>query len=69
MSNNECFTCDDFNPKVITVLTGKFDLTNVNNMAFYIYFYSRQPKFRLIRIRLNRSQIIYIYTQRSSGLR
>ena len=29
-------------------------------------FYSRQPKFRLIRIRLNRSQIIYIYTQRSS---
>ena len=31
--------------------------------------YSRQPKFRLIRIRLNRSQIIYIYTQLSSGLR
>jgi hypothetical protein len=26
-------------------------------------------EFRLIRIRLNRSQIIYIYTQRSSGLR
>jgi hypothetical protein len=32
-------------------------------------FYSRQPKIRLIRIRLNRSQITYIYTQRSSGLR
>jgi hypothetical protein len=32
-------------------------------------FYSRQPKFRLVRIRLNRSEIIYIYTQRSSGLR
>ena len=33
-------------------------------MAFYISgpkFYSRQPKFRLVRIRLNRSQIIYIF--------
>ena len=33
-----CFTCfTDFNPNVIHMfLTDKFDLTNVNNMVFYI---------------------------------
>ena len=35
MSNSMtgCFTCDP----ILILLTGKFDLTNVNNMAFYIY--------------------------------
>ena len=32
-----CFTCDPILiPSNTHVLTGKFDLTNVNNMAFYI---------------------------------
>jgi hypothetical protein len=39
MSNSMtgCFTCDPILiPSNTHVLTGKFDLTNVNNMAFYI---------------------------------
>jgi len=44
-------------------LTGKFDLTNVNNMAFY----NSGPKLLFETTEIS-TQIIYIYTQRSSGL-
>ena len=64
MSNSMtgCFTCD---PILILgnthVLTGKFDLTNVNNMAFYI----SGPKLSFETTEISTQQesnYIYLYT-------
>ena len=66
-SMTRCFSCDPILiPSFTHVLTGKFDLTNVNNMTFYI----SGPKLLLATTEISthpnstqhESNYIYLYT-------